>query len=84
MHFAIRSVENKNTRNFELNGLFPLFSKLLTIFQTKLLNWPITVAARPKACNVLARSNAWILGSNPTQGMYVCPSLFCVCVVLRK
>jgi hypothetical protein len=44
-------------------------------------SWPITVAARSKARTVLARSNAGIVGSNPTQGMAVCVLLFCVCVV---
>jgi hypothetical protein len=39
------------------------------------------VAARSKACTVFARSDAGIVGSNPTQGMMsVC--VFCVCVVL--
>jgi hypothetical protein len=31
---------------------------------------------------VLARPNSGIVGSNPTQGMDACVSLFCVCVVL--
>jgi hypothetical protein len=37
---------------------------------------PITVAARSKVWTVFARSNAGIVGSNPTQGMdvYVCGS----------
>jgi hypothetical protein len=42
----------------------------------------ITVAARSKARTVFVHSNAGIVGSNPTQGMDVCVSLFCVCVVL--
>jgi hypothetical protein len=29
---------------------------------------------------VFVRSNAGIVGSNPTQGLYVCLCLFCVCV----
>jgi hypothetical protein len=45
-------------------------------------NRPITVAARSKARTVFARSNAGILGSNPTQSMDVCVRLFCVCVIL--
>jgi hypothetical protein len=32
---------------------------------------PVTVAARAKACTVFARSEAGIVGSNPTQGMDV-------------
>jgi hypothetical protein len=37
---------------------------------------PVTVAERAKACTVFARSEAGIVGSNPTQGMNV----WCVCV----
>jgi hypothetical protein len=45
---------------------------------------PVTVAARPRAWTVFARSDAVIVGSNPTQGMDVgvWMRLFCVCVVL--
>jgi hypothetical protein len=43
---------------------------------------PIAVAARSKAWTVFARSDAVIVGSNPTQGMYVCVRLFYVCVIL--
>jgi hypothetical protein len=39
------------------------------------------MAALPKP-TVFARSNAAIVGSNPTQGMDVCVRLFRVCVVL--
>jgi hypothetical protein len=42
---------------------------------------PITVAELSKARTVFARSNAGIVGSNPTQFMDVCVRLFCVCVV---
>jgi hypothetical protein len=41
---------------------------------------PITAAAPSKAWTVFARSNAGIVGSNPTRGMDVCVCLFCVCV----
>jgi hypothetical protein len=45
----------------------------------------VTVAERSKACTIFARSEAGILGSNPTQGMdvyclCVCVPFFCVCV----
>jgi hypothetical protein len=43
---------------------------------------PITVAPQSKAWTVFARSNTGIVGSNPTQGMDHCVSLFCVCVLL--
>jgi hypothetical protein len=43
---------------------------------------PVTVAARSKAWNVFTRSDAGIVGSNPTQVMDVCVHLFCVCVAL--
>jgi hypothetical protein len=44
---------------------------------------PITLAARSKAWTVFARSNAGIMGSNPTQGtdVYIL-CLFSVCIVL--
>jgi hypothetical protein len=32
---------------------------------------PVTVAERSNACTVFSRSEAWIVGSNPTQGMDV-------------
>jgi hypothetical protein len=44
---------------------------------------PITLTARSKAWTVFPRSNAGIVGSNPTQGMDFSVRLFCVCVVLR-
>jgi hypothetical protein len=34
---------------------------------------PVPMAARSKACTVFGHSNTGILGSNPTQGMDVCP-----------
>jgi hypothetical protein len=44
---------------------------------------PITVAALSKAWTVFARSNAGIVGSNPTRGMDVCVCVYSVfCVVL--
>jgi hypothetical protein len=50
--------------------------------QVKVKLKPITVAARSEARTVFARSNAEIVGSNPTQGMVVCARLFCVFIVL--
>jgi hypothetical protein len=44
----------------------------------------MTVAARSTTRNIFARSNAWTVGSNPTQGMDACPRLFCVCIVLCR
>jgi hypothetical protein len=43
---------------------------------------PISVTVRSKAWTVFARSNAGIVGSNPTQGMDVYERLFCFCFVL--
>jgi hypothetical protein len=42
---------------------------------------PITVAARSKAWTVFARSNAGIMGSNPTQGMDACVCVYFVLVL---
>jgi hypothetical protein len=43
---------------------------------------PITVVAKSEAWTVFARSNTWIVGSNPTRGMDVYVRLFCGCVIL--
>jgi hypothetical protein len=48
----------------------------------RLVHEVITLAARSEALTFFARSNAGIVGSNPTQGMDACVRLFCVCVVL--
>jgi hypothetical protein len=43
---------------------------------------PVTVVARSKVCTVFARSDAGIVGSNPTQGMdvwYVYASIMYLC-----
>jgi hypothetical protein len=45
---------------------------------------PITVVARSKAQNGFGRLNAWIVGSNPNEGMGVCVRLFCVCSSIAK
>jgi hypothetical protein len=39
---------------------------------------PVPMAARSKARTVFGRSNIGIIGSNPAQGMDVCPRFFCV------
>jgi hypothetical protein len=42
----------------------------------------VTVAGRSKAWSVFAGWDAGIVGSNPTQGMYVwraCVYIFCLC-----
>jgi hypothetical protein len=44
----------------------------VTILYRPTIRLPISVAARSRALNVFARSNAGIVGSNPTQGMDVC------------
>jgi hypothetical protein len=40
------------------------------------------MAAGSKAWTVVARSNAGVLGSNPTRGIDVCMCVYSVCVVL--
>jgi hypothetical protein len=64
--------------NFSLNLYF--------VGQLFMYDWmalgPITVAARSKEWTVFARLNAGILGTSPTQSIYVCVCLFCVYVVL--
>jgi hypothetical protein len=45
------------------------------------LHEPVTVAEGSKTCNVFARSEAGIVGSNPTQGMDVwCVYVFILCL----
>jgi hypothetical protein len=50
------------------------------IFKQLSLIVPVTVAELSKACIVFARSEAGIVGSNPTQGMDVWCVCVCVCV----
>jgi hypothetical protein len=52
----------------------------LYIYIILLLIMPITVAARSKAWTAFARSNAGVLGSNPSQGMYICVCFYSVFV----
>jgi hypothetical protein len=41
---------------------------------------PVTVADQSKACTVFARSEAWIVDSNPTQGLDVLyVFILCLC-----
>jgi hypothetical protein len=45
--------------------------------------WPVTVAERSEACTVFARSEAGIVGVNPTQAIDIwCVYVFILCVVL--
>jgi hypothetical protein len=52
----------------------PVSAFYLLLYCTK----PITMAARCKVWNVFFRSNAGIVGSNPTRGPNVWMHLFCV------
>jgi hypothetical protein len=58
--------------------IFPLFQFLLPcgIYVEVLFQAPVTVAGRSRACTVFARSEAGIVGSNPSQ----CTDVWCVCV----
>jgi hypothetical protein len=60
--------------NEELRSLYSSLS-----FATAML---ITVAARPKAWTIFARSNTGVVGSNATRDRDVYLRLLCVCVVL--
>jgi hypothetical protein len=57
-----------------------LYMQLLRPIYICICIWPITMAARSTAWTVFVRSNAGIVGPNPTQGMDVCPCLFCICI----
>jgi hypothetical protein len=71
-----------------LCGLMPLvYIYSFTLWSSEIWHrtvWymPDTTVAWSKVCTVFARSEAGIVGSNPTQGMHVCVRLFCVCIVL--
>jgi hypothetical protein len=57
------------------------FYKYVTLFV------PVTVAERSEACTVFARLEAWIVGSNPTQGMdvwYVYVFILCLCCLVFR
>jgi hypothetical protein len=56
----------------------------ITAVILKNISAPVTEAARSKAQNVFVRSNTGIVGSNPTQGMDVCPDFSRVCVLLCR
>jgi hypothetical protein len=59
------------------------WNNVFLIYCWVLVKLPVTVDDRSKACTVFARSEAGMVGSNPTQDMdiwYV--YAFCVCVVL--
>jgi hypothetical protein len=57
------------------------FRMLLIIFVLYFITKPVTVAEQSKACTVFARSEAGIVGSNPTQGMDVwCVYVFILCL----
>jgi hypothetical protein len=58
------------------------WNELAYIFSFPVTHWPklVTVAERSKAWTVIARSEAGIMGSNPTQGMDVwCVYVFILC-----
>jgi hypothetical protein len=65
----------KGCRATEKKGLMilSLWPRLMELFNViSFIKLPITVAARSKTWTVFARSNAGIVGSNPTQDMNVC------------
>jgi hypothetical protein len=45
----------------------------------RILNLLVPMAARSEARTVFCRSNTGIVGSNPTQGMDVCPRFSVLC-----
>jgi hypothetical protein len=51
------------------NEIFSLLTKIIVF--TIMSHPPVTVAGGSKACTAFARSEAGIVGSNPTQGMDV-------------
>jgi ABC-type thiamine transport system substrate-binding protein len=58
----------------KISALFP--AKLYKLTHSLTHSWS-------KACTAFTRSEAGIVGSNPTQGMDVWCAFFCVCVQVR-
>jgi hypothetical protein len=57
-----------------------MFLATVTTVQLQVRNsWPVTVAERSKACTAFVRSEAGIMCSNPTEGIYV----WCLCMCVR-
>jgi hypothetical protein len=77
-HNGYTSVGERLAAGRRCGGRTPRSSFMASIVR----KWPMTAAAQCKAWTVCARSNSGIVSSDPTQGMDVCLSLFCVCVVL--
>jgi hypothetical protein len=68
---AETSKEGEYEKSFKSYLNYELYIFLGLIFNFRCFNRPVTVAERPKACTVFARSEARIVGSNRTQGMDV-------------
>jgi hypothetical protein len=73
----ISTAENQNTST--KSGAIMCTSILYWILTKYVEQKQVTVVERSKACIVFARSEAGIVGSNPTQGMDV----WCLCVCVR-
>jgi hypothetical protein len=73
---------HKATNSMELNPFLKSHTSLSysLFFQHLTEPLPTMVTARSKAWPVFARSNAGIVGSNPTQGMDVCVCAFVLCL----
>jgi hypothetical protein len=52
------------------------FKILMENFTTEEVDEPIRVAILPEVRTIFKRSNIWIIGSNPTRVIDVCPRLF--------
>jgi hypothetical protein len=65
-----------DTKNMKSPTIDKILAEYFNRLQEKV---PITVAARSNAWNAFVHLNTGIVGSNPTQGMDVCFSLFCLC-----
>jgi hypothetical protein len=69
-HFVALSLRVIRLFLFLMIGVYVLSSNEINM-NIYVLNMPVTVAERSKACTVLARSEPGIVDLNPTQGMDV-------------
>jgi hypothetical protein len=70
-----------STFTFQQKWPMPLRLRVLRICSDEVL-WQITVTAQSEASTGFARSNAGIVGSNPTKSTGIWVRLLCVCVDL--
>jgi hypothetical protein len=80
-------MEKKKNQKHALHAVSRYFQIILNLNQVNVrtkhdLTEHVFTEISDLSITVFNRSNAGIVGSNPTQGTNICVRLFCVCVVL--